>query len=130
MNLTDIKWDVFTIEERSMIEGLVSKGHYSEITHAVMMDSFEKEYWVTKILSQVKPESIIVDSEVAKELMQEKVKGNEIETPEKEAEWQAKLDDEKKNSKTKLSKRAKEELEKETKNLETAITKKSKKDIK
>lgn len=127
MTLTDIKWDVFTLEERAIIEGLVAKGHYNEISHAIVMDGFEKEYWVTRILTQVRPEIASVDSEVAKELLIEKTKGNEIESPEKEAEWQKKLDDEKKNSKTKVSKRHKEDQEKELKALEATIAKKAKK---
>lgn len=125
MTLIDIKWEVFTLEERGIIEGLVAKGFYNEISHAIQMDDFEKEYWVAKILSQVKPAPAVVDSEVAKELVMEKIKGNEIDTPEKEAEWQNKLDDEKKTSKTKISKRHKEEQEKELKALEEKISKKS-----
>ena len=123
MTLTDIKWDVFTLEERAMIEKLVASGHFGEITHAIQMNDLEKEYWVAKILAQVLPEPKPIDSEVEKELLLEKTKGNEIDSPEKEAEWQKKLDEEKKGSKTKLAKRAKEEKEKNLKSLETALDK-------
>lgn len=106
-----------------MIEKLVASGHFGEITHAIQMNDLEKEYWVAKILAQVLPEPKPIDSEVEKELLLEKTKGNEIDSPEKEAEWQKKLDEEKKGSKTKLAKRAKEEKEKNLKSLETALDK-------
>lgn len=121
MTLTDIKWDVFTSEERSIIESLVSSGNFNVISNAIQIDSMEKEYWISKIISQVKPLDPILDSEVEKEMLNERVKGNNIDSPEKEAEWQAKLDEEKTSHKTKISKRKKEAEEKEMASKETEI---------
>lgn len=90
-----IKWEVFTVEERSHIENLLARGEFDSITKAIAMDSLEKEYWVNKILEDKKPIAAPIDSKVAAELELHLAKGNKIETPEEEAAWQKKLDEEK-----------------------------------
>jgi hypothetical protein len=89
--MEQIKWEVFTEEERVHIFSLVAREEYDAIPKAVMMDTLEKEYWIEKILEDKKPAPPILDSKVEKEL--EKVA--KIESPEEEAEWQKKLDEEK-----------------------------------
>lgn len=90
-----IKWDVFTAEEHAHIENLLARGEFDAITHAIAMDSLEKEYWVNKILEEKKPVAAPIESKVLTELELENAKGNIIDSPEKEAEWQKKIDDEK-----------------------------------
>jgi len=90
-----IKWDIFTAEERAHIENLLARGEFDSITKAIAMDSLEKEYWVNKILEDKKPIAAPIESKVLTELELENAKGNIIDSPEKEAEWQKKIDDEK-----------------------------------
>ena len=91
-----MKWDVFTLEERKMIEDLMSKRAFDMIPKAIMMDSMEKEYWIQQLLDENKPVGAPIDSKVEKELNEARMRGNEITTPEQEKEWQEKLDAEKK----------------------------------
>lgn len=104
--LTDIKWDVFTKEEKESIEGLVATGNFDAITRAIMMDSAEKEHWISQILEQVRPVAEVLDSKVKQEMLNAKLRGEDIDTPEKEKEWEDKLKAEKEASASK--KRAKE----------------------
>jgi len=91
-----IKWDVFTAEERSHIERLLARGEFDSIAKAISMDSLEKEYWVGKLFEEKKPIPAPIESKVASEMEREKMHGIQIDSPEKEAEWQAKFDEEKK----------------------------------
>lgn len=101
ISLTAIKWDVFTKEEREIVESLVNSGNFDAITRAVMMDSAEKEFWIERILEQVKPLPEVLDSKVKQEMMQAKQRGEEIDTPEKEKEWEEKLKAEKEENASK-----------------------------
>lgn len=93
--MNNIKWEVFTKEEQDIIKSLVSSGSFDAITRAVMMDSPEKEFWIHQLLEQVKPLPEVIDSKVKQEMLDAKLKGEEITSPEKEAEWQKKLEEEK-----------------------------------
>ncbi len=93
--MLDIKWDVFTHEERAHIENLLARGEFDNITKAIAMDSLEKEYWVNKILEEKKPISAPLESKVLSDLEMETAKGNLIDSPEKELAWQKKIDEEK-----------------------------------
>lgn len=93
--MEQIKWDVFTLEERSHIENLLARGEFDNIVKAIAMDSLEKEFWVSKILEDKKPISAPLDSKVLSDLEMANAKGEFIDSPEKEAEWQKKIDDEK-----------------------------------
>lgn len=91
-----MNWNIFTLEERAIIEGLLAKREFNLIPKAIMMDSLEKEFWIQQLLDENKPIGAPIDSKVEKELQTERMKGNEITTPEQEKEWQEKLDAEKK----------------------------------
>jgi len=99
--LTNIKWDVFTKEEKESIEGLVATRNFDAITRAVMMDSAEKEFWITNILEQVRPIAEVLDSKVKQEMLTAKLRGEDIDTPEKEKEWEDKLKAEKEENASK-----------------------------
>lgn len=101
VTLANIKWDVFTKEEKESIEGLVATGNFDAITRAIMMDSAEKEFWIAEILGQVRPIAEVLDSKVKQEMLNAKLKGEEIDTPEKEKEWEEKLKAEKEENASK-----------------------------
>jgi hypothetical protein len=77
-----INWNVFTAEEREMIESLLSKKEFNLIPKAIMMDSQEKEYWIQQIIDGNKPIPAPLDSKVEKELQDALMHGKQIETPE------------------------------------------------
>lgn len=107
-----MKWEIFTEEERGFIEKLVKSGDISSIAQCISIDSPEKEYWLDQYLADVRPTPIEVDSKVRKELV-----GAVIDTPEKEKEWQEKIETEKAETKKKIQtakeKRAAEKAAKE-----------------
>lgn len=111
--MENIKWDVFTLEEKTFIDDIVARKDFDLIAKVISVDSPEKEYWISKILEQVQPISAPVDAKVEKELEVEISKGYQIDSPEKEAEWQKKLDNEKKENveKVKRARRTKAEME-------------------
>lgn len=109
--IQNIKWDVFTAEERSFIEAIVARGDFELLTKAVQMDSAEKEYWISKIKEQVQPIAAPLESEALKAIKVEASKGNEIDSPEKEAAWQKKVDEEKSAHEKKTKQRRKKEIE-------------------
>lgn len=107
VSLTAIKWDAFTLEERAIVESLVSTGQFDTITRAIMMDSAEKEYWISQILEQVRPVAEVLDSKVKQEMLEARARGEAIDTPEKEKEWEDKLNAEKEaNAAKKKAKKA------------------------
>lgn len=117
MQLTGIKWDVFTAEERAHIEDIVARGEFANITQAISVDDPEKEYWVSRILDQVAPAPPILESKVQEDLLKAQSSGKEIDTPEKEAEWQKKFDEEKTEFETKIKKGRKAKMDKEAAEL-------------
>lgn len=89
IDLSDIKLSLFTQDEYKVIESLLRNGHYEELTHAIAMDSVEKEHAINKILEKARPAiKRVIDSKVEKEL----AVAPTIQSPEEEAAWQAKLD--------------------------------------
>jgi hypothetical protein len=96
LDLTNIKREAFTAEELERINDLVQKGRFELIATVVNMDDPAKEVEVAKILEQVRPAVAPIESRVQEELTKKLVKGERIESPEEELEWQKKLDEEKK----------------------------------
>jgi len=90
-----IKWDVFTQEERAKIDALLAAGQVEQIAHAITVDDQEKEFWLNRLVDIHRPSIAPMESEVEKEKSKFEIEGGRIESPEAEAEWQAKLDAEK-----------------------------------
>lgn len=87
---------VFTLEERQIIESMCKSGHAKDIPGRVKIFDPEREYKLEAIVALLAPSKIVIESEVKKELETAISQGFKIETPEHEAEWQEKLDKEKK----------------------------------
>lgn len=92
-----MKWEVFTQEERVKIESLAKDGQWDLITSAVLIREPEQEYWLNVYIDENKPISSPLESTVREELEKELASDplNVLTTPEQEAEWQKKLDEEK-----------------------------------
>lgn len=110
-----MRWEIFTQEEKEMIEDLTKRGEFAAIVKCVAVDSPEKEYQLNEYLEEVRPEEVHGDSKVLKEMLEAKARGEDIDSPEKEAEWQKKLDEEKKEMKAKAKKKATKKEEDSTK---------------
>jgi hypothetical protein len=92
-----MKWEVFTQEEREIIEALIARKEYGSITSALRMATPEQEHWLGELLKEVRPISAPLESKVRKELEIEISKNptnTTIDSPDKEAEWQKKIDEE------------------------------------
>lgn len=93
-----MNWNVFTQEEQDYIKDLAKKGQWDLLASAVNIQNPEQEYWLNYFIDKNKPITIVEESKVKKELEKELSKSaidNTLDSPEKEAEWQAKLDAEK-----------------------------------
>lgn len=100
----DISWKLFTDEERGMIMQCYKNGDWQNITCLpyVPVDTPERELELQKIVLALRVIEIDdVDSEVRKDLSKFWQDGNEL-TPEKEAEFQERLDVELKDQKAKV----------------------------
>jgi hypothetical protein len=127
--------ELFTLEELNRIEPLILEGNYENIM--VMLDECtpEKEIELQRIINYLKPLSFGFESEVKKQM--EEVLPNGPQTPEEEAEWEAKLQTEFKEYANKQKERrgmqeeATEEVldKKETKPRARRATNKSKKEV-
>lgn len=85
--------DVFTLEDREIISKMVADGQLKHVAAVLNIDSHEKEAALQMLVNEnsipVNPEG----SKVRAEIEQRLAKGEEvIQSPEDEAEWQAKLD--------------------------------------
>lgn len=90
-----IRWEVFTQDEREKINKLVSEGRF-DLLGAVMHNSDpEKEIELQNIIDEQAPVAKILDSKVREEMKQAQMRGESIDTPEAEAEWNRKLEEEK-----------------------------------
>ena len=123
-----MKWEVFTAEEKTYIEKLTASGEFNSIAQCIAIDSPEKEYWLDQYMLDLKPVPVEIDSKVRKDIT-----GVNIDSPEKEKEWQGKIDAEKEETKKKVlsakekrasDKKAKEEAEaaKEVARLSKSVT--------
>lgn len=88
--------EVFTAEEREIIHKLVDLGRPDELAAALLIRDPAQEAWLSDFLKEVRPDIKVIDSKVEKEMLEALRDGEVIDSPEKEAAWQAKLDAEKK----------------------------------
>ena len=112
-----IKWEVFTNEERIMIDAALKNGHVDSLTQIVMIDTPEKEYWMNEIVNENKVVLPPLESKVALEMLKEQKEKNVpnlIDNPEEEAKWQVKIDAERAEHEEKArGKKKKAKVEKE-----------------
>jgi len=87
---------VFTQEEQEIIRTMCARGQHKDIPGVVKIFDPEREYKLEAIVSLLAPKSLKYESDVKKEIEIATSKGLAIDSPEKEAEWQAKLDAERK----------------------------------
>ena len=95
----EMNWTIFTVEEKERILDLVNKGAWDHIASCMLIQDPAQEYWLERFIDEHKPTGINLDSKVKKEL--ETALTNDptnmlIDSPEKEAEWQKKIDEEQK----------------------------------
>jgi hypothetical protein len=97
----------FTEEEIAIIKRCVDLGLFDHIMPALDTESMqemtpEKERALGDYIKQVKPVILDEDSAVRAELQKLQLEGYELDTPEKESEWQAKLDAERAEKEAKI----------------------------
>jgi len=93
---------VFTVEERHNIEACLRSGRYEDIGACIIIEDPIREYQVQLIKAQLVPVVVVEESKVLAEITKaEQSNGGKpvIDTPEEEAKWQARINDEKKNAK-------------------------------
>lgn len=107
----DVRWDLFTDEERKIITEVYKLGEYKHFTCLpnVVIDTPAKEREIEKLVLDLMEINLDDESEVKDAINKYLAEGGLIDTPAKEAEWQARLDAEQAEKKAKIEKR-KEEL--------------------
>lgn len=101
--------ELFSEEERKIIDLCVKFGNYTEVPSQLDSENFppmtpEREAALEKYLNEHKKIVVDGDSEVRQEMEVQIAKGELlIDSPEKEAEWQAKIDAELAEKQRKLS---------------------------
>lgn len=89
--------ETFTLPEKETVEICIQNNDYNGVVAALFSRNGteftpEKEEVLNNYLELRKPVDLGEESEVRKALREEEFKGNRIETPEQEKEWQEKLD--------------------------------------
>lgn len=87
--------ELFTVEARQVIQKCMDDGNYENIASAILIEEPRQEMWIQSLVNVALPEYKILESKVEKEMLEATRRGEVIDTPEKEAEWQAKIDAEK-----------------------------------
>lgn len=87
--------ELFTLEERETINKLINEGNHEMIAHAIIIQNQAQEKWLQDYLNNKCPRFEAGGSSVRKEMDALEAKGGlDLTTPEKEAYWQDKLDEE------------------------------------
>lgn len=89
--------ELFTVQERSAIADLIQRGHIDHVAAALDPDSPERAYWLDQYLIMKRPKEEPEESAVREEMRKYEADGNAIDTPEKAAFWQKRLDLEREN---------------------------------
>lgn len=89
-----INWVHFTLDQRKLIEKIIAQGEYKKITKLIVVENQEQENEITKFIESASPQGSNFESQVREQIKLLRRKGEEILTPEEEAEWQRKLDEE------------------------------------
>lgn len=116
MSLQNFPFDLFTTGQADIIRTLVAKQEYDNIMAAIIVETPEQEMAISDLLSEIRPVSAPLESKVREELaksLSADATNTLLDSPEKEAEWQARIDAEraahedeikKKNKKSKKDK--------------------------
>src|SRR3990167_6664952 len=89
-----INWTHFTLDERKLIEKIIAQGEHKKITKLIVVASQQQENEITRFIESVAPKGAAGESAVREQIKLLRRKGEEILSPEQEAEWQKKLDEE------------------------------------
>lgn len=108
----DINWDLFNKEEKEAIINCFQHDEWYNLTSlpGVVINNPDKEKEIEKIVFEMRGVDVDNESEVRDDLEKLWASGEKINTPEEEAEWQKKIDNEK-VEKEKLMKDVKKEPE-------------------
>lgn len=90
-----IDWSVFELSERELLEKAISRGDIEHLAAILNEVSPAKAEEIEKIQNRLRPKSFTFESSVQKEAEKWIDQNFAFITPEKEAEWQAKIDAEK-----------------------------------
>jgi len=114
----DINWKLFNEEEKKQIIHCYSHDEWHNLCclPGVEIDKPEKEQEIEKIAIEMRGIDITDESVVRDELEKFWAKGEQIDSPEKEAEWQKKIDKENKEKEDKLKEELTEKKEEKTDN--------------
>jgi hypothetical protein len=108
-----IDWNKFTVEERISLQKTIDAGRFKDLMCVLPQTEMdqEKEIEIQKFLDSVNgdDENFKSELEIDKEFLQ---KDPASHTPEQEAEWQKKIDEEKLNHKVKVDEKKKSILDK------------------
>ena len=107
-----IDWHKFTVEERASLQKTIDAGHFKDLMCVLPQTEMdqEKEIEIQKFLDSVNgdDEDFKSELEIDKEFLQ---KDPASHTPEQEAEWQKKIDEEKTTFKAKKKTKKEKALE-------------------
>lgn len=90
---------LFTVQERLAMSDLIQKGKIDFVGAALDVENPERAYWLDQYLIMKRPKNEPEDSIVQEELRNWQGQGNDIDTPEKAAFWNARMDQEKNGAK-------------------------------
>lgn len=85
----------FTVQEREIMQKMLDQGKIDFVGAALDVENPERAYWLDKYLALKRPHYESEDSQVQEEIRQYETNGNSIDSPEKAAFWQHRLDLEK-----------------------------------
>lgn len=83
--------DLFTVQERETVADLLFKGKIDFVGAALEVENPERAYWLDLYLALKRPKAEPEDSIVQEEIRKWQGEGNEIDSPEKAAFWDARL---------------------------------------
>jgi len=91
----NVNWGVFDPAEKELVDKALAAGHYEHLS-AILTDLRpEVVAEIEKIQNAMRPREFVLESEVQKEFEMKLAKGEIELTPEIEAEWQKKIEEEK-----------------------------------
>lgn len=83
--------DLFTVEDLETIATMLTNGDIEHAAAVVDVSDPDHEYWLNEYLNLYRETAVVVDSKVEQEMLELAKKGEEIDTPEKEKFWEARL---------------------------------------
>lgn len=97
MSLENVNWELFTVEERAVLEKLIAMGEVANLSGGVIEMNQGKEAELQKITNHLRPVPVEFESDAAKKWRVDRLKQGlkaDPETPDEEAALQKILDDE------------------------------------